>query len=154
MVLEIHPSSRVVLSTCTTQSNAHRISNSTKANDLQESASEQPKSFNGEPGRIRTFSNTIWKRTPLASRDSDSWLSSRANMEFAPTRAVEEAGRLELPRVLTPVVFKTMCSADLHRFHWRSRSDSNRTYFRLQRKPMPSGSRSFGVHVKILVSKF
>jgi hypothetical protein len=32
--------------------------------------------FNGEPGRIRTLSYTCWRRAPLASRDSDSWLET------------------------------------------------------------------------------
>ena len=132
--------------TCTTQPN---FLNKFGERFYKRSVSERHSSFNGEPGRIRTFSDTIWKRIPLASRDSDSWpecLSCR-NLGFQVStvntaRALEEAGRLELPRVFTPVVFKTMCSADLHRFHWRSRSESNRELLRLQRRPMPYGSRS------------
>jgi hypothetical protein len=137
--------------------------------------------FNGEPGRIRTFSDTIWKRIPLASRDSDSIGLEHGAARCAPTSVGGKQGNRTLEPYGQPIsnrcprpcrtlskstgtfpggqvharflpYSKSLGSIEplrfppraIERITWRPRSDSNRELLRLQRKPMPSGSRSLG----------
>jgi hypothetical protein len=114
----------------------------------------------GEPGGIRTPSNTFWRRTPLASRDSDS-----CGRSMLRPYNLEEGEGIEPSRLFTPSRFRDgllvhaarlpkahpgfgcanvniLTGQVLTREHWRPRSELNRNLMGCNHHPSSSGSRS------------